>query len=313
MSPPPPVPPEFRAAIDDALELLKDRPAPTAPVTTGQPLPSLLEQCRDTLARGRAQQPPVRLLHHMACTGGTLISRCLAALPNVRLLSEVDPLSTLGQEGRFAPTDMLRLARLASRPVDRETEIELFHAALSVILRDSTARGLDLVLRDHAHSQFCHGPAVEDRPGLYALVAEAQPVCAALTVRHPVDSYLALQASGWMHFTPATIEEYARRYLAFLDAHATLEPLHYEAFVAAPETGLATLCDRLGLRFDPGALDRFDGVILSGDSGRTGATIAARPRRPVSEALVRACAQSPSYAALCDRLGYVADPLLPPL
>ena len=74
MSPPPPVPPEFRAAIDDALELLKDRPAPLAPVATGQPLPSLLEQCRDTLARGRAQQPPVRLLHHMACTGGTLIS-----------------------------------------------------------------------------------------------------------------------------------------------------------------------------------------------------------------------------------------------
>ena len=39
--------------------------------------------------------PPIRVVHHWACSGGTIISRSLAQLPNVVLLSEVHPLAHL--------------------------------------------------------------------------------------------------------------------------------------------------------------------------------------------------------------------------
>src|SRR5512145_1245226 len=43
---------------------------------------------------GRATRPPLRLLHHMARSGGTLISKCLGCMSGVVLLSEIHPLGT---------------------------------------------------------------------------------------------------------------------------------------------------------------------------------------------------------------------------
>ena len=36
-------------------------------------------------------KPLLRTIHHLACTGGTVISKCLAAMPDVALISEVNP------------------------------------------------------------------------------------------------------------------------------------------------------------------------------------------------------------------------------
>ncbi len=46
-------------------------------------------------AAGRSAAPPVvRLVHHLARSGGTLISRCLGCMSGVLLLSEIHPLGT---------------------------------------------------------------------------------------------------------------------------------------------------------------------------------------------------------------------------
>jgi len=41
-------------------------------------------------------RPLIHTLHHLACTGGTVLSKCLAAMPRVALVSEVNPLNRLG-------------------------------------------------------------------------------------------------------------------------------------------------------------------------------------------------------------------------
>ncbi|MEA5392276.1 hypothetical protein VB738_13520 [Cyanobium gracile UHCC 0139] len=58
--------------------------------------------------------PVVRTLHHVACSGGTLISRYLAALPDVVLLSELNPANRYGADAGVAGLWALRLA--AAKP-----------------------------------------------------------------------------------------------------------------------------------------------------------------------------------------------------
>lgn len=303
-------------AIDAALALLEAHgragtpllPAPDAAADTmpSTPLSGLLEQYHQLIAKAfEPPMPPLRLVHHMACTGGTLIARCIAALPNTRVLSEVDPLSELGYpKNRFFPSDLIGLAKFGTRPPDRMVLAEIFLAGLAVLHDDSRRHGLDMVLRDHAHSQFCHGPKLCDRPTLREILAEAYTTCSVVTLRHPLDSFLALRENGWLHFTQATVEEYARRYHAFLDRHADLLWLRYEDFLDDPEAVMQRICAALDLAYDPAFRELFVTVQLSGDSGRSSPILTKRPRRRCPDALLDEVQASPAFGKLLGRMGY---------
>jgi hypothetical protein len=301
---------DFRAAIEEARALLAEHRgegAARAETLPALPLPSLLEQCRALLTETAEAAPePLRTVHHFACTGGTLICRCLAAMPNVRLLSEVDPLSTLEQGGKagFFPSDLPSLARAGSRPPGQAVQVEMFLAGLAVLAEDSRRHGLDLVLRDHAHSHFCTGPEIAERPTLREILAPAHGLRSVVTVRHPFDSWLGLLEWGWPHFSPGTVEEYARRYHAFLDRHAGLEVLRYEDFLEDAEGQLQRLCALLGLGYDPGFRALLPAIRLSGDSGRRGDRIGPRPRRRHPPEMAEAALASVWFTSLMDRLGY---------
>lgn len=301
------------SAIRDTLALLGDdseRPTKQSsmePATLPLSLPSLLAQCRQMIDQaGVAESPTLRTVHHFACTGGTLISRCLAAQPNVRLLSEVDPLSRLRQGGRenFFPSDLPSLARAGSRPPDDETIQRVFLAGLSVILNDSRRCGLDLVLRDHAHSHFCVGGEFSNRPSLRDMLSQVAPLLSVVTVRHPFDSWLALRKWRWTHFSPTTAEEYARRYHAFLDHHAGLEILRYEDFLIEPEKWMMWLCERLALSYSSDFPYTFAAIMLSGNSGRHGDRIAPRPRRSHTIEMAEEAFDSTLFTRLLGRLDY---------
>jgi len=301
----------FREAIEDALALL-EAPARPPRVAAGEAvsLPSLLDQCQAMIREAAAQDPaPLRSLHHLACSGGTLIARCIAALPNVRLLSEVEPLSEMPLETRrFFPNDLINLARQGSRPPGQEVLAGVFLGGLRALHEDSRRHGLHLVLRDHAHSLFTYGPEIAPRPTLRELLAREHGLRSVVTVRHPLDCYLALQANHWIKFSPPTLEEYCRRSLAFLDRHAELERLRYEDFVAEPQAAMQHLCAVLELPYDPAFLHLFAGVRLSGDSGRQGALIRPRGRRSCPEAVREQALTSAAYVRLCTVLGYDPAP-----
>lgn len=299
---------QLAEALDEVLGLVEQAVAGGTADPVHDALHSdLLQQC---LALSRTPEggveEPVRTVHHLACSGGTLISRCIGALPNVQLLSEVDPLATLpGQAGkpRFAPTDMVTLLRQSTRGTTPSLLIELFHAELKVVHADARARGQHLVLRDHAHTQFCRNDQdIGQRPDLRRIVAAAFPVRSVVTVRHPVDSFASLQANGWVQFTPATFDEYCRRYGLFLDAMGDTPVVRYEDFLQAPQAVMAQICSDLGLPFDPGFEQLFPTLVLSGDSGRSGAVLEARPRRPEAIALFEQ--EAPHFRAVATRLGY---------
>jgi len=246
----------------------------------------------------------MRSIHHFACTGGTLISRCVGADPAVQLLSEVDPLSDMGTKLRFAPTDVVKLAQYSSHPPDRDTILDVFFAGLDTLQHRADQTGAQVVIRAHDHSKYCNGPAVADRPSVRDILARHYALKSLVTVRHPIDSYLSLQKNGWLHFEPTSFEEYCRRYLQFLQDHDDLIIIRYEDFIRDPDQCMQQICAELDLPFNPGYRDGMKAITLSGDSGRKGDTIAPRDRLWVPKLLQREFDQSLSLQQICLKLKY---------
>lgn len=292
--------------LEAALALLADFDRPGDTVSP-EPLPSLLAQC-EALCAGFSRPEPLRSIHHFACSGGTLIAKCISALPTVVLLSEIDPLSRMRvaattPEAMFAPTDLLLPLLRNLRQIDDAVVVEMFQAAVATGHAALSLRGQRLVLRDHAHSQFCMAVDPDQRPTLQDILTRTAPTLSVVTVRHPLDSFASLRALNWRTFEPFDLQDYSQRYLRFLDRHASLPVLRYEDFVANPQDGLQRLCGWLDLPYDPLALDLIAVIRLSGDSGRSDVIIAPRPRREIAPDL-QAAREDPQYLRLCARLGY---------
>lgn len=280
-----------------------DLSAPTHRQEAYETLRATLSYAARLLA-GRNSKPVLRTLHHLACTGGTVISKAVAAQPNVVLLSEVDPFSPLGDIYSFRPTDMIGLAKVGSRAANSETQAKLFEASIDVLTKDASVQGTYLILRDHSHSKYSYGSDIGSYPGLFALLSDSYELKSAVTVRNPIDSYISLRENGWIHFTPSTFDEYCRRMLVFIDDHTEIPIFRYEDFIMQPQEIGAALCSTLGLPFNPDFAHLMSAISLSGDSGRKGAKLELRPRREVPEELAKDIVGSPHHEKLAKRLGY---------
>lgn len=305
----------FETEIRKALEALKDasppgenRPDQPEQAPSLNKLPNLLEQCRKAVERAhRHSRPPIRTIHHLACTGGTLISRCIAAQPNVNLLSEVDPFSPLAHSHPFVPTDLIGLAKFASHPADVETRVSIFLAGIEVIYRTARRNGLRLVLREHSHGLFMVGSEIPDRPDLLSILSAAYPLRSLVTIRHPMDVFASMERNDWIDFSPGSVEEFSRRYLAFLSRYRDLPVMKYEDFVRDPKKQMQRICEILQLEYNDDFPDLFSAIALSGDSGRKGGHISPRPRRNMDEKTMDGFRSSESYIELCHTLGYSPD------
>lgn len=300
---------QLRQAIADSLQILEGTDSwLEAMGDEPEGLASLIQQAEQLLDAVPAPQP-VRSIHHLACTGGTLISKAIAGLPGTVLLSEIDPLSEMPirRTGKapFAPTDLILSLRHSVRPVSPEMLVEVFLASVDVTAKELARRGQQLVIRDHAHSQFSYQKVdAFARPTLREMLARRFPMRSVVTVRHPLDAYLAVSQHGWIKYENDTLEEYCRRTDEFLRRHHGVPVLLYEDFTAEPKAVLRQICGHLDLPYSDIALDAIKSIRLTGDSGRSEAVIAPRSRRPIPDKIETQRADSTCYQALCAKFGY---------
>ncbi len=297
----------LRRAVNDCQDMLGDLSSVPATSDVAVPLPSLLQQI-DALADKvrRRQAPSIATMHHFACTGGTLLSRCVAAMANVSLLSEIDPLSTYAfdlQKPYFSPTDLIRHLRYSSR-VGQALVEDSYLGGVEAAVKQLKRIGVTLVIRDHTHSHYCSSTAPDERPSHLSMLRRKFDVKSVITVRNPVESFLSLQNMGAVDFQPATFEEYCRRYHRFLDDHEGVSIYRYEDFIDDPDGILQKMCEDLGIRFSPRFEARIAHIKLTGDSGRKGLKIEKRAPKPVPEALQRVLDKSDAYKSLTERLRY---------
>lgn len=304
--------------IDAAIKLLRDtrHVESVKDLVANSTLPSnLLDQCLALCEEYSAAKPePVRTVHHFACSGGTLISKCIASMPNTQLLSEVDPLSTpiqFSDKPLFTPTDMVALMRQSTQGTSTELIIDLFLKNLETIYSNSQSCGLRLILRDHAHSHYCRDAIISERPNLLGIVERKFSTLSIVTVRDPIDSFLSLQANGWVHFSPATFDEYCARYAAFIRSYEGLPVIRFEDFVKDPATEMLKICKFLDLPFNPDFQEIFSVHRISGDSGRGGDIIKQRLRRTIDATLLQEMEASAKYQHVLSILGYSSGQDLP--
>lgn len=305
--------------IHDALQLLRESKvfAPGQDCDAAGALPvtdvffiehsSLLDKCSRVCAQYQEQKPTIRIIHHLACSGGTLISKCLSVMPNTYLLSEVHPYTDLhlgGGKPAYTPSDIASLSRHARIPNIKKLHAKLFTNGIKIIHDHVSVYGGNLILRDHTHADFHLGSEASAQASIVNALMEDFNILSILTFRNPIDSFLSLQNNGWIHFSPSTFEEYCARILKMLDMYNTVPIFHYEDFVEAPDQMLSDMCKALSLDYDSTWSSIFDIAQVSGDSGRSGNIIAPRPRRELKENFKIEILDSVSYEKIRKRFNY---------
>jgi hypothetical protein len=244
----------------------------------------------------------IGLIHHLSSTGGTLISKCIAAMPGVVLLSEMHPLVGLLQP-QFFPLDPLAQLLVnypALTPDDEVLERE-FCNRFEIVAKTCADAGKKLILRDHSHSDYLTDRQPSGR--LVNALEKSYKLLRVVTVRHPVDAWLSMRSSGFdAHLRNFT--GYCDRVLRFLDDHAELPYWRYEDFVADPATIVAQISAHLQIPYDPEFLSTFGDIVLTGDSGRKPEKIIKLPRRNYSPEFADEVAAAKSLEVICARFGY---------
>lgn len=249
---------------------------------------SLLARCEQLVTEKKSNKKPVlRIIHHFACSGGTLISKCIAAQPNVFLLSELHPTTRLGlpeDKAIYTPHDIVSQAIFGNIPNVDDLAEKLFIQNIIETEKHVSNRGGYLVLRAHTHADYCTNEELPDLDSLNRLLSTHFTILNLVTVRNPIDSFLSLKQNGWLHFKPDNFDEYCKRLLSFLKPFDKGSIIKYEDFVERPECVVKVCAEMLALPFIEYAFDYIEVFKISGDSGRTGTEISARNRREISQA-----------------------------
>lgn len=271
---------------------------------------SLLSRCAEIVnADDETKKPVLRMIHHFACSGGSLLSKCLSSLPNVFLLSEVHPLSQNHMVGkpRYLPSDITSLARYARIPDVDELAEKLFIRNILETESFLSLRGGILLLREHTHIDFCLGGTIKPESTVENCLKEYFEIKHLVTVRNPIDSYYSLVANDWLQFSPPTFDEYCKRFYNFITRYPKENIIRYEDFVRHQDKYMIEMCEILDLPFDERYSEIFDIAVMTGDSGRKSGDIEIRERRPMEESFLSEVKCSESFKLISEILNYEKD------
>jgi hypothetical protein len=242
-------------------------------------------------------------MHHLACTGGTLLSRYVASMKDVTLLSEVNPAAP--QSHYFNPLDPIAVMSHKSSVINAAfTEAEQLRR-YKICVDVAKQMNTKIVFRDHSHTDYSFG-TIKRRSLLTLLQKLDKKIASLVTVRNPIDSWYGLIAANFPRVE--SFQDYCERYNVFLDDYADLPVVKYEDFVAVPQRSGQQICSALSLPY----LDDFESlhaVTLTGNSGRGQLMNEIRKldRRPLTKAQSGPMYKTKAVTDLFDRLSYDWD------
>jgi hypothetical protein len=269
---------------------------------------SLLERCAKAIEQGdREKKPTLRIIHHFACSGGTLISKCLAAQPNVFLLSELHPTTRNGNDwskAAYTPRDVVTQTMYARVPQVNQLAEDLFIYNICQTEQHIRYHGGHLVIRAHSHADFCMHDDFQQIDTVTRVLSPFFDIEQLVTVRNPIDSFISLRQNGWVNFSPKNFDEYCRRLLLFLNGFHPARIHKYEDFVKAPAKELKKMAQLLKLKYIEDTIYYMDTFKVSGDSGRSSSKIFPRPRKEIDDNYSAEIKSSENFKIFCEKYGY---------
>jgi predicted O-linked N-acetylglucosamine transferase (SPINDLY family) len=299
---------KFETALQEMWRAWCARPADTPLSDT----PAMAPAAVKTPPAAAQMAEDVRVLHHLARTGGTLVSKCLGSMDGVVLLSEAHPNGTGWIDPVVQARDWFGLIDAAEAEQLR-AEARPFETLVALAATRCQSAGQTLVVRDWTHLDYTGVPFMTPSYALTTrdvLASIFDRVFATATVRHPIDEWLSLDRLSLVHGR-LSVADYLHGYRAFAEVVQDIGFVRYEDFTHDPDGVLQTLCARLALPFDPGYRTRWaDYTWITGDVSRDGPPQRQiRPTRPkpYDPDLVQAFRASSDFAPALELLGY--DPV----
>ena len=249
----------------------------------------------------------IYIIHHLACTGGSLISKLIRNSFNCVLVSEINPGYAFGSY-YFSPHDLLSQFSFASNKSIRtfQQAIENYNRSLDFCIENIDIDQF-LVIRDWSDGDFYstnllpHICSTKDW-----IDSKKYNIHSVITVRHPIESFISKVKSNWQKDdNKNSLEIYCRKYLYFLNHYEFSEIFYYENICCNHKSELKKLSKIWSKKFKN--IKSISQKKISGDSGRSSTKIMLRASKNISKELRDQMNSSHSYNKLCKRLGYKAD------
>jgi hypothetical protein len=258
-------------------------------------------------------KPALPILHHMARSGGTIISRCLSSMDNIALLSEIHPFGYQSQQS-------LNPLMQAHEWFNLLTQSDIDHVmkkhpypfvdAIRLIKKRCDERGLSLVIRDWSHIDFTgwpHNPSPSYELTTAKVLSKKFRIINTASVRHPIDQWLSFKESQSWAKTEFSLEQFLHGYQKFAERAQKIGFIRYEDFVDSPETIMEQLCNNLELPFDAAFQEKWaqnSSVTTAVRKRDGGFNISRRPRPYVDPAELQSFSSNEHYSAAIELLGY---------
>lgn len=240
-----------------------------------------------------------------ARSGGTLLNRCIGMLPDVVVISEINPLgSGSGREGDSYQT----VHEQAKHWFGVEIPAVGFTQELRALSAWCDANGRRLVHRDWPYINFTphsfNGYAPPNRLLTLDELSAIGEVIPFAFVRDAIDIWLS---------TKPPMEPFFQEYRTYVDSllETGMPVFKYEDFTADPGRVMRELCEATGLTFRESFRDYMsfthvngDVQIQSGSRGMNAGVIKPLPRKYIPPQLVRMIEKNPDMISANGSLGY---------
>lgn len=207
---------------------------------------------------------PIVVMLAYARSGGTLLNRCLASLPNTFVLSEVNVEA-------LCPNSCSTIKEQAKKWYGLELKSEGFIENISEIYEYCNAHGLTLIVRDWTFGSFVPSRYNNFKPSrsLTTLdsISKSFPIIPFAFVRNAVDIWLSLKASP-RTFYDKNLEFLYGLVKCLLDKKVKI--FKYEDFCNSPTQEMKKICDYIGVNYSDAFLNYADFKNVTGDTDLPG-------------------------------------------
>lgn len=256
-------------------------------------------------------KPTLRILHNMARSGGTLVSKCLGAMSSVRLFSEIHPQAN--------QVEYLNVNDQAHRWYGLSTSEDVaakypFVEGLQRVVQACDDEGSVAVVRDWASIDFVGLLLVDSPVYRFTLNETVSPhfdILQTALVRHPLDQWLSTRRLK-VYQGKLDAAQFFYSYRRYAEAVQS-DFIRYEDFIDEPSATMQKICRTLQISFDQGFLERWHlNQHITGDnkkssrgsSGAEASMIRPLPRRENDEALQTMVESNPDYQRILALLDY---------
>lgn len=203
--------------------------------------------------------PKIAILHSLARSGGTLVSKCLGCMSGHILLSEINP-----RAAHFNPliqaNEWFKLISDDELNEFKRTRCTSYVESIRVIAQRCAEKGYQLIIRDWSHIDFFPGRYYPVPPiyrlSQYEVLKKDFDIRRIALVRHPLDTLLSIQRlSNYRDGIDVSLSIKGFRHFAQIASEIGF--IRYEEFCDQPQAVIERMCGILEVSYDPGFLEKY--------------------------------------------------------